>query len=710
MNDTYRRWIRYCEDHPTTPTIPGNAPKAQDLCRRCLGLRKAISDSLTRLKKIENDYRSEGTNWEVAVLGTPATWSPTRCSLCYLFMTIHNNKLAEHDANTPYTLRAFKAYRATGLAVLPSSTLDTLDEDCASSGFISPAVAKANSSVGPHSVGLVGDYVDFAFVRSWIERGGMTNNRDWNGLSLKDNPLFKLIDCTTRRIVKPPEGCPFATLSYVWGRSDESVPDGEQLPQQLPRVIEDALTVAKQVGIPYLWVDRYCISQTNLEEKAAQIKKMDPIYSSASFTIFAAAGDGADHGLPGVSRKRNADRQPRAQIDHKHLLTWTMPDGPALVLKSRWNTRAWTYQEMIFSGSRLIFTDLQVYMEQRWNMFHAEAWGEYPFSNIGRIHTHSTLTSPFNEIYKLNDYSRRQLSFPSDAIHAMQGLFNAMAYAKVLYQYMGALLPATIAREDSPADDGALQYGFLWYHVKTSTRRPGFPSWSWAGWAGEVAYLELSRVQHWYHPSFTAESMDASVEMADGTLVPWQEFRRLIVADRLPPPSKLSNFLQLDAYTVPLRFEWLDSPPRHSWAYAPDMPLRPGFYVRCHDSHAIYAPVQLCGPVDASRITELSSSSAAWECLVLGQLAYYRWVGDDHDNYDKPFADLCVVVIQKQQHFGGGGGAASAAAERAGFVNLAHRVWDDECERIRRQTPRVEYPEFLRPLELKKTRTRIRLG
>jgi hypothetical protein len=160
---------------------------------------------------------------------------------------------------------------------------------------------------------------------------------------------------------------------------------------------------------------------------------MGPIYSSASFTIFAGAGNDADHGLPGVSKRRKSARQPCAKIG-KHLLTWTMPDVPALVMKSKWNTRAWTYQEMVFSGSRLIFTDLQAYMEQRWNIFHAEAWGEHPFRNIGRIDTHSSLTSAFSEIYKLNDYSRRQLSFSSDVIQAMQGLFNAAAYAKVSYQ------------------------------------------------------------------------------------------------------------------------------------------------------------------------------------------------------------------------------------------------------------------------------------
>jgi hypothetical protein len=192
--------------------------------------------------------------------------------------------------------------------------------------------------------------------------------------------------------------------------------------------------------------------------------------------------------------------------------------------------------------------------------------------------------------------------------------------------------------------------------------------------------------------------MEASIETANGTLIPWKEFRSMIVADHLP--TNLSNFLQLDVYTVSLRFEWLDHPPQNSWDGGPDPPYRPGFYIRCHDSYAIYSPLQLSGYVDPH---DKGFTSSSWECLVLGQLAYYCWVkGENHSISDIKFTDLCVVVIKRQPN--------GNAAERLGFVSLGHRVWSDECERIRLKTPKKELPIFLRPLNLQKKRTRIRLG
>ncbi|KAF2444561.1 hypothetical protein P171DRAFT_340542, partial [Karstenula rhodostoma CBS 690.94] len=80
----------------------------------------------------------------------------------------------------------------------------------------------------------------------------------------------------------------YAALSYVWGLVEEA-PSGEQLPDNVPLVIKDALKIVQELDIGYLWVDRYCIDQTDEVDKAAQFKQMDAVYSSAYITIFAAA-------------------------------------------------------------------------------------------------------------------------------------------------------------------------------------------------------------------------------------------------------------------------------------------------------------------------------------------------------------------------------------------------------------------------------------
>jgi hypothetical protein len=64
-----------------------------------------------------------------------------------------------------------------------------------------------------------------------------------------------------------------------------------------PTTIMDAIKLCKDIGHTYLWVDCLCIIQDEAEEELVQIKSMDIIYSKASLTIVAAAGDDANSGL-----------------------------------------------------------------------------------------------------------------------------------------------------------------------------------------------------------------------------------------------------------------------------------------------------------------------------------------------------------------------------------------------------------------------------
>ena len=90
-------------------------------------------------------------------------------------------------------------------------------------------------------------------------------------------------------------GVPHARKVLVPGA--ESV---KKLQIGIPKVIEDAKTVAKSLGKQYLWVDKYCIDQHDVVAKHHQIQNMDKIYQDAYATIIASAGINASSGLPGV--------------------------------------------------------------------------------------------------------------------------------------------------------------------------------------------------------------------------------------------------------------------------------------------------------------------------------------------------------------------------------------------------------------------------
>lgn len=135
---------------------------------------------------------------------------------------------------------------------------------------------------------------------------------------------------------------------------------GDSIPPDIPPVIEDAITVVKQLGFKYLWVDRYCIQQDAAVEKQIQIWHMDSTYRNSALTIIAATGD-ATLGLPGV---RNTPRLCQPSLRLEDRLLFAIPPSPKkVILGSKWNTRAWTYQEGLLSRKRLVFTKYEVYFQ-----------------------------------------------------------------------------------------------------------------------------------------------------------------------------------------------------------------------------------------------------------------------------------------------------------------------------------------------------------
>jgi len=100
----------------------------------------------------------------------------------------------------------------------------------------------------------------------------------------------------------------------------------------------DAVEVTRKLGLQYLWVDRLCIDQSNIAEKSYLVSRMATIYEGAEFTIVAAAGLGASHGLPGI---RSTPRlpQPKYFLHSGNLLVSMLRDPRRDILESQYWTR-----------------------------------------------------------------------------------------------------------------------------------------------------------------------------------------------------------------------------------------------------------------------------------------------------------------------------------------------------------------------------------
>jgi Heterokaryon incompatibility protein (HET) len=57
----------------------------------------------------------------------------------------------------------------------------------------------------------------------------------------------------------------------------------------LPLLIQDVVKCARVLGIEYIWIDRLCIIQGDVQDFNSQAPKMEEIYGNATLTIAAAS-------------------------------------------------------------------------------------------------------------------------------------------------------------------------------------------------------------------------------------------------------------------------------------------------------------------------------------------------------------------------------------------------------------------------------------
>ncbi|KAK5659846.1 hypothetical protein OQA88_13309 [Cercophora sp. LCS_1] len=316
-------------------------------------------------------------------------------------------------------------------------------------------------------------------------------------------PCFRLIDVNNRCVVLAQDADQYAALSYVWGpckrllltrqtldrlSSPGALPTADE---DVPQTFRDALWVADQLGIPFLWIDALCVMQDNDKELAEHMGMMDSIYSSSTLTIVSDTAS-AGNGVPGISVPRCP---PQAIFKHgTNSYISTRRTFGAAMRGSYWESRAWCLQEKLFSRRLLVFTDSQVFYHCNWTTWFEDtildakeqntfcitlAERASPYKKSARWHaqtaydTHRALFEGRNFWSLVEGYTKRHLSFDSDAIRAFSGILKS------------------VESTSGPAHWGVPEYSFTrgitWSQSRHGSRyrRPQFPSWSWAGWRGD---------------------------------------------------------------------------------------------------------------------------------------------------------------------------------------------------------------------------------
>jgi len=402
---------------------------------------------------------------------------------------------------------------------------------------------------------IIGPKIDFKLIQSWLSFCDNNHTKLCEREDITSISGLRVISCKSSKVIEwsyIKQPAMFATLSYLWGDGEAncSLVDGS-LPGDVPKVISDAILATLSMGFEYLWVDRYCIPQDHTKQRDHQIRNMNIIYGASDLTIIAAAGEDPSYGLPGVG-DTTRECQPSLQIGNRTLV------GAALhfnkrVLRSKWNSRGWTYQEAMLAKRRLVFTNHLVY-----------------FQCCG-MHCVETISAPLDALHTVNQqrmrdridiarlfplrglgndplalehhiktYANRQLSRNSDSLSAFQGVLRKFEMMSPPVRNLSGL---PIYHLNSP--EASLVIGLGWRlsnssknvkNARLPVRKTGFPSWSWLGWdIGETPRWHISYNLRPYRNSGPARAkieqrtlqgayfpVEFRIQLGDGTCRPWK--------------------------------------------------------------------------------------------------------------------------------------------------------------------------------------------
>ncbi|KAL9119089.1 MAG: hypothetical protein Q9187_004354 [Circinaria calcarea] len=180
---------------------------------------------------------------------------------------------------------------------------------------------------------------------------------------------------------------PYVSLSHRWGGTSITMTTQDTLAMfmdgvevsSLTQTFQDAIIIAKKLGIQYLWIDSLCIIQGDSKDWQHEAALMNHVYMNAVCNLSAL---GAESSHEGLSLPRNAElirHQPVVQVAWKDYLNETY----AIIDEDFWsdrvhnaplNHRGWVFQERLLAPRVLHFGSEQVF----WKCHEMDACETYP--------------------------------------------------------------------------------------------------------------------------------------------------------------------------------------------------------------------------------------------------------------------------------------------------------------------------------------------
>ncbi|KAL9112884.1 MAG: hypothetical protein Q9227_002961 [Pyrenula ochraceoflavens] len=253
-------------------------------------------------------------------------------------------------------------------------------------------------------------------------------------LDVRPTNKRRTIKLVSTKLMKPEK---YAALSYCWGKQNTHFMTTSKSiallmqgfpSSSLPQTLQDAVQVARNLKIKYLWVDALCIIQDDEVDWHREAAMMTSVYQNAFITIAATCSTSSNSGflqqrkrtLRFVDTRTDAGNYENLSCGQAFHLRLALRSASEALNNSPLPRRAWTLQEIVLSRRTLHFDFDQLIWECK-----TKTVSEDDFLNERYLPTFFTLSSQGkgNSWWDwVHDYSGRVLSNPNDRFAAFAGM------------------------------------------------------------------------------------------------------------------------------------------------------------------------------------------------------------------------------------------------------------------------------------------------
>ena len=363
-----------------------------------------------------------------------------------------------------------------------------------------------------------------ALVSTWFHECN-TNHASCKLQTMSNRPRFqptRLLDlsdvnsCGRIKLVTRPSDdtvppvVHYAAVSHCWGKAktlklmstniDSLRDEGIKL-NSLPTSYQEAIHFAMELRIDYIWIDSLCIIQDSQRDWLSQAGLMDQVYLNAEICIaLAGAAENQEHSFTLRSDDKIRPLRITTKWDSHDLQDYFLVDE--FITKDHSESvlrhRAWVVQERAVSRRILSLGKVQAW----YHCLEAIACETYTNWFPARFKDGYTLVNrddPYLGWESLvEEYTRAQLTFPSDRVAASVGFSNYIGNQVIDELFAGlwkSKLPLQLMWRSLNEDQAWRPYQTCAPAYRPHPRRA--PTWSWLSVEAPIEFL--------YRPTFAEE-------------------------------------------------------------------------------------------------------------------------------------------------------------------------------------------------------------